>query len=90
MPGSRCEVVRTCDSCGKLEEETRHSWGPFGYVHDDRCDQVRRCERCGATESRTWHEWGPWLYYDEKLVTAQFHRCQRCHETERTRRFSTY
>ena len=90
LPGSRCEVVRTCDYCGKLDEETRHVWGPFGYLHDDRCDQVRRCERCGLTESRTWHQWGPWLYADEELVTAQVHTCRRCHDTERTRRFSTY
>jgi hypothetical protein len=89
LPGSRCEIVRTCRSCGKREAETRHVWGEFRYVDDRRCDQIRRCERCGSTESRSLHEWGPWVYYDEELVTAQVHTCRRCHQTERTRRFST-
>jgi hypothetical protein len=89
LPGSRCEIVRICDSCGKLEEKTRHVWGQFSYADDEHCDQIRRCERCGSTESQSRHEWGPWLYYDEELVTAQVHTCRRCHETERTRRIST-
>jgi hypothetical protein len=90
LPASRCEIVRTCDSCGKVEERSRHSWGQFGYVAGDQCDEVRRCQRCGMTESRVRHEWGPWLYLDEEVVTAQFHKCRRCHQTERTRRFSTW
>ncbi|HEX5199173.1 MAG TPA: hypothetical protein VFW27_04450 [Actinoplanes sp.] len=89
LPGSRCEIVRICDSCGRRAERTRHTWSPFGYVAEDRCDQVRRCERCGSAESRLRHVWGPWLYLDEQIVTAQTHTCQRCGESERTRRFST-
>ncbi|WP_433384703.1 hypothetical protein ACQPZX_24275 [Actinoplanes sp. CA-142083] len=89
LPGSRCEIVRICDSCGKREEQTRHTWSPFGYVSEGRCDQMRRCERCGSAESRLRHEWGPWLYLDDEMVTAQVHTCRRCRESERTRRFST-
>jgi hypothetical protein len=89
LPGSRCEIVRICDSCGKREEQTRHLWGRFSYVHANECDQIRRCERCGLTESRSRHEWGPWLYDDEELITTQVHRCRRCHQTGRTRRYST-
>src|SRR5690349_7234457 len=89
LPGSRCEIVRVCESCGKAEGKSRHSWGQFSYADQDHCDEIRRCERCGTTESRLRHEWGPWLYLDEELVTAQFHTCRRCHQTERTRRFST-
>jgi hypothetical protein len=89
LPGSRCETVRICDSCGKREEHTHHTWGEFRYVGNDRCEQTRRCERCGATESRSTHEWGPWRYADEQLVTAQVRICRRCHQAERTRRFST-
>ena len=87
-PGSRCEIVRVCGSCGARAEKTRHTWGRFGYVRDGRCEQTRRCERCHATESRSGHEWGPWVYCDEEIVTAQAHTCRRCHETERTARFS--
>lgn len=90
LPGSRCETVRICDACGKRQEQTHHTWGPFGYVEDHRCDQIRRCERCGSTESRSRHEWGPWLYQDAQLVTAQVHTCRRCHRSERTRRSSTW
>jgi hypothetical protein len=25
-PGSRCEIVKICDFCGKLEEETHNIW----------------------------------------------------------------
>jgi hypothetical protein len=89
LPGSRCETVRICDACGERQEQTHHTWGPFGYVEDHRCDQIRRCERCGSTESLSRHDWGPWLYQDEQLVTAQVHTCRRCHRSEQTRRFST-
>src|SRR5689334_134814 len=88
LPGSRCEISRICASCGKHEETTRHSWGPFRYGSDDRCEEIRRCERCGSTESRVSHEWGPWLYYDAEAVTAHVHTCRRCHLTERTSRFT--
>jgi hypothetical protein len=88
-PGSRCESVRVCASCGKVDERTHHVWGQFDYVDPGRCEQVRRCERCGSAESRPWHQWGPWVYADEELITAQVHTCRRCHESERTRRFST-
>jgi hypothetical protein len=88
LPGRRCESVKICDSCGKRVERTRHVWGDFHYVDDGRCEQTRRCERCAATESRLSHRWGPWVYADDELVTAQLHTCRRCHEIERTRRFS--
>src|SRR3954451_4394974 len=88
LRGSRCEIVRICDSCGKREEETRHCWGQFSYADGDQCDEIRRCERCGLTQSRPRHDWVPWLYLDGEPVTAQFHTCRRCHQTERTRRFS--
>jgi len=84
-PGVRCEAVRVCASCGKVEQETHHAWGPFNYVSADQCDQVRRCLRCEATEIRTVHEWGPWIYRDNEFNTPQVHRCRRCHESERTR-----
>jgi hypothetical protein len=88
LPDSRCQVVRICDSCGKREEEPRHIWGRFSYIDDGQCDQIRRCGRCGSTESRSRHEWGGWVYLDEELVTARVHTCRRCHQTERTRRYS--
>jgi hypothetical protein len=69
-PGSQCEIVRVCNSCGKVTEETHHVWGQFGYLNADRCDQTRRCERCGSTETRSRHEWGPWLYHDEQLSSG--------------------
>ena len=83
-PGSRCEIVRICPSCGEREEETHHVWGQFSYVSPDQCDQRRRCQRCGSTETRPRHEWGPWLYHDEQLNSRQARTCQRCHQTERT------
>jgi hypothetical protein len=82
--GSRCEIARVCDSCGKREEQTHHVWGPFAYLNADQCDQTRRCERCGSTESRSVHEWGSWLYLNGEFNSGQFHTCQRCHQTERT------
>jgi hypothetical protein len=83
-PGSRCEIMRICDSCGKLEEQTHHLWGPFAYLEADQCEQTRRCERCGSTQSRSSHEWGPWLYLNTEFTSPQVHTCRRCHQTERT------
>ena len=84
-PGSRCQMVRTCESCGRTEEITRHRWGPFGgYLAPDDCAQIRRCERCGATESRSLHEWGPWLYANTEFTAPQVRTCRRCHRSERT------
>ena len=83
-PGSRCETVRTCDSCGRTEERAHHIWGPFGYAKADECDQIRRCGRCGATESRLEHTWGPWVYLNTEFSSPQGHTCQRCHQTEKT------
>jgi hypothetical protein len=84
LPGSRCDIVRVCSSCGKREEQTRHVWGQFSYVDDERCDQVRRCERCGSTESRAWHEWGPWLYQNLESDSPQIRTCLRCRQAERS------
>ena len=82
----RCEIVRTCDSCGKCDVKTRHVWGHFAYLAADQCDQRRHCERCGSTESRVQHDWGPWGYRDEKQQhTGQIRVCRRCHEHQRTR-----
>lgn len=83
-PGSRCEMVRTCDVCGETEEVTRHTWGEYAYADADRCGQCRRCERCGATETRTAHEWGPWLYLNTEFNSPQVRTCRRCHTAERT------
>ena len=84
FPGSRCETVRVCDSCGKLEEKTHHIWGQFRYVNADQCDQTRRCERCGLTETQLKHLWGPWLYQNSEFNSPQVRTCQRCRKTERT------
>jgi hypothetical protein len=84
LPGTRCETVRICSSCGKREEQTQHVWSDFDYAAADQCAQSRRCERCGSTDSRTQHEWGPWLYLNGEFTSPQFHRCRRCHQTERT------
>ena len=83
-PGSRCEVVRTCDSCGKTAEQTRHDWGPFTYPRAGDCVQLSRCLRCGATQSRSAHDWGPWVYANTEFNSPQVRTCRRCHETERT------
>ncbi|UQU61768.1 hypothetical protein COUCH_22280 [Couchioplanes caeruleus] len=83
-PGRRCEAERVCEECGRREERTRHTWGPFAYVAPGRCEQSRRCERCAATETITAHEWGPWFYYENEITTPQIHTCRRCHESERT------
>ncbi|GAB2584021.1 hypothetical protein Aab01nite_54670 [Paractinoplanes abujensis] len=84
LPGRRCASVRVCVSCGRAGEKVRHTWGGFVYVDADRCGQVRRCERCGTTESRIAHDWGPWLYANVEFNSPQFHKCGRCHETEKT------
>lgn len=83
-PGSHCEIVRICSSCGKREEENRHNWGAFGFVENGGCEQTRRCARCGSTESRSSHEWGPWLYLNGEFTSPQTHTCRRCGQTERT------
>jgi hypothetical protein len=83
--GSQCEVTRRCDSCGTLEQQTHHIWGPFDYLAADQCDQTRRCERCGTAQSRPSHQWGPWLYLNTEFTSPQFHTCRRCHQTEHTR-----
>jgi hypothetical protein len=85
LPDGRCTTHRTCDSCGEVEAETLHVWGPFDYIAPDRCDQSHRCERCGAAEFRVRHEWGPWLYANLEQNAPQERVCKRCHEAERTR-----
>jgi hypothetical protein len=83
-PGARCEMVRVCDACGKVEEKPHHVWGQFGYLDAGRCDQTRRCDRCGSTETRSRHEWGPWTYVNTEFNSPQAHTCRRCRLTERT------
>jgi hypothetical protein len=83
-PGSHCEIVRICLSCGRREERNRHTWGQFGFVQTDGCDLIRRCARCGSTESRSSHEWGPWIYLNGEFTSPQTHTCRRCGLTERT------
>jgi hypothetical protein len=84
-PDGQCTIVRTCDSCGEVESETRHVWLPFEYTAPDRCDQSHRCERCGATELRVCHTWGPWRYSNLEFNSPQERVCRRCHQVERTR-----
>jgi hypothetical protein len=84
LPDGKCACTRRCDSCGKLEKETHHVWGPFDYREADRCEQTRRCARCGATHSRSSHEWGSWHYLNTEFTSPQVHTCRRCRLTERT------
>ena len=84
LPGDRCETVRICDSCGKLEKKWQHIWSPFGYVAANQCDQTRRCDRCGSAQTRSAHEWGPWVYVNNEVNSPQAHTCRRCHRNERT------
>jgi hypothetical protein len=63
----------------------RHS-GRFAYVDAGRCEQVRRCGRCAMAQSRAQHVWGPWRYANTEFGAPQFHRCRRCHKTEKTAR----
>jgi hypothetical protein len=82
-PGGRCETVRVCVSCGKLDERSQHAWGRFAD-QAGQCEQIRRCDRCGATEIQPRHEWGPWFYSDNEFNARQIRTCRRCRQTERT------
>ena len=83
-PGERCEIVRVCDSCGKVEEKSRHLWGDFVYLAAGQCEQTRRCERCGSAQTQLTHDWGPWSYVNNELNSPQVHTCRRCRQSERT------
>jgi hypothetical protein len=84
LPGIRCESVRVCAACGKTNERVHHTWGEFAYITTEGCEQVRRCERCATTDSRTEHDWGSWRYLNWEYNSPQFHRCSRCHVTEKS------
>jgi hypothetical protein len=84
LPGRDCERTRTCDTCGRRQEQTRHTWSPYEYVENGRCEQVRRCQRCGTSQERAGHDWGPWLYANNEMNSPQVRTCLRCHRSERT------
>jgi hypothetical protein len=54
LPGSRCDIVSVCSSCGKREEQTRHVWGQFGpWLYQNLefdSPQIRTCLRCRQAE----------------------------------------
>ena len=56
LPGSRCEIVRICDSCGKLEEETHHASSPhMSTMPQDRTDHLHKALTGGDVEVRPTH-----------------------------------